>query len=136
MPISSVARPVIARPLNNTLPARNALAPRQPLAVDSFQPTAPLAGPNPQQGLAPQANPTPAAPASSSHGGFFSGLWGRIKNVFAGLLGQAEQKVDQAAPRLLDAAKGIVGNLMNTLFSKALGWVNGLFGSAQNKLTQ
>jgi hypothetical protein len=120
MPIANIARPVVARPVNNNLPAINALAPRQATAIDSFQPAAPVAQP-----LAPQAAISQPAAATSSSGGFFSGLWSRLKSVFSGILGQLGQVATQAASSFLGG-----------LVSKATSWLGGLFTSAQNKLTQ
>src|SRR5438477_4697147 len=66
-----------------TLPVGAPVAQRaaQSSSIDSFEPAAPV------RQTAIQQSAANGVQSSSSGGGFFSQLWGRVKNVLSGLLG-------------------------------------------------
>jgi len=93
--------------------------------LDAFE-----AAPAAQQQIVARAQPQVVAPSSSSSGGFFSNLFGALKRVAAGWLGQAQTWLSTNMGGLIDKAKTWVGGLL----TKAGNWFSGLLGSWKTKL--
>jgi hypothetical protein len=104
------------------VPVRRAAA----APIDTFDAVAPVA----QQQIVARSQPQVTAPASSSSGGFFSNLFGAIKRIAAGWLGQAQTWLSANMGGLIDKAKTFVGGLL----TKAGSWFSGLLGSWKTKL--
>lgn len=103
------------------------LAPRSP--IDSFEPAAPAA-----QAVVQRSAQSGAVTSSGSGGGFFSGLWSRLKGVVSNLLGQAGTWLSTNAGGLIDKAKTWVSDLVGGLLGKASSWLGGLISAWQTKI--
>jgi hypothetical protein len=125
-----VIRPTLARPINTLAPNRPVLRSPQSTALDTFTP-APvnsLVNANNTVQLSSQQS------AATGIGGFFSNLFSSAKHWLGGLLGQAEDKLNQAEPGLVTQGTGWLSNLLGGFATKALSWLDGLLSKAQNTL--
>jgi hypothetical protein len=118
-----------------TLPLNRTILPRrvvQNSPIDSFQPASPVA----QQPLsvARSAQTGLTSSSSSSSGGFFSGLWGRLKNVASGLLGQVGTWLSANAGGLISKATTWVSDFVGNMLTKAATWAQGILANWQQKL--
>ena len=75
-----------------------------------------------------------ALTSGGSSGGFFSGLFKRLKSVASGLLGQVGQWFSANAGGLITKAQSWISNLAGGLLTQAGNWFSGLLAKWQTKL--
>ena len=114
-------------PLDRPLVARRVV---RNSPIDSFEPAAKVAA----QQLAVAKSAQTLAPSSSSGGGFFSGLFSRIKNVAAGLLGQVGTWLSTNMGGYISKATSWVSNTVGGLLTKAGSWLQNIIGGWMQKL--
>ncbi|MBL8953270.1 MAG: hypothetical protein JNK82_21000 [Myxococcaceae bacterium] len=129
-PINSARRSL---PLDSIRTAPRTERLQNPLRVDSFESTSPVAAAN----IVPATRQsTPATTSSSSSGGFFSRLFSGLKNIAAGWLGTASTWLSQNAGGLIDKAKTFVADTVGGLLNKASTWLGNLLSGWKTKLEQ
>lgn len=121
--LQTTRRTLPLRPIST--PVR--LAPAGP--IDSFQPAAPALS------VSQSAQTSAVAPTSSSSGGgFFSRLWGSLKKVGAGILGQAGQWLSANVGKYIGKAQTWASDMVGSLLNRAATWFQGILSSWQQKL--
>lgn len=114
-----------------TLPIRDPVQVRdlRSVEVDSFQPA-------PSAPLATKQAALNVAPAQSSKGGFFSRLFGGLKKIAAGWLGQASGWLTKNVGGLITKAQTWASDTVGGLLTKAATWFQNLIAKWQGKLAQ